>query len=118
MQRHISRPPVLPGSPGFARTIAVIQLFVLTRIQFVGDPTDVRLALMEESRPKDGGVRFVCLFVFILTHSAFLQTSTAIKDANCSFCLSLFDYWPMPCDLWHDHLYCSDAIGGLSMCFL
>ena len=71
MQRHISRPPVLPGSPGFARAIAVIQLFVLTRIQFVGDPTDVRLALVEESRPKDGGVRFVCLFVclflFLLT---------------------------------------------------
>ena len=69
MKRHISRPPVLPHSPGFARTFAVIQLFVLTRIQFVGDPTDVRLAVMEESRPKDDGVRFV----FILTHSAFYR---------------------------------------------
>ena len=67
MKRHISRPPVLPRSPGFARTFAVIQLFVLTRIQFVRDPTDVRLAVMEESRPKDGGVRFVCLFSFLLT---------------------------------------------------
>ena len=116
MKRHISRPPVLPHSPGFARTFAVIQLFVLTRIQFVGDPTDVRFAVMEESRPKDGGVRFV--FCFYSYSQRILQTSTAIKDANCSFYLSLFDYWPMPCDLWHDHLYCSNASGGLLMCFL
>ena len=67
VKRHISRPSVLTDSPVFARSFAVIQLFVLTGIQFVGDLTNVRLAVMEESRPKDGGVRFVCLFVFLLT---------------------------------------------------
>ena len=38
---------------------------MLIKVQFVGDPNEVRLAVMEDSRPKHGGVRFV-----FLIHSA------------------------------------------------
>ena len=68
--------------------------------------------LLEFSYNRDSKMAESGLFVCFYSYSQrILQTSTAIKDANCSLCLSLFDYWPMPCDLWHEHLYCCDANG-------